>query len=79
MNQIERNDLLTYKFLSNLNSSLKETSISFVVSNCNEEDNCYNSNIWTYQPSTNTYTQLTSQEKESSHLWETMIPYYFLQ
>lgn len=71
MNKIERNDLLNYKFLSKLNSSPKETALSFVVSSCNQEDNCYNSNIWTYQPSTNTYTQLTAQEKESSHLWDT--------
>lgn len=71
MNRIERNDLLTYKFLSNLNESPEETTLSFVVTSSNQEDNCYNSNIWTYQPATNTYTQLTAQEKESSHLWDT--------
>ena len=71
MKQIERNDLLTYKFLSNLNSSPTEGTLSFVVTNSNEEDNCYNSNIWTYQPKSNSYTKLTAQEKESSHLWDT--------
>ncbi|WP_346867372.1 MULTISPECIES: S9 family peptidase [unclassified Clostridium] len=69
MKNIQLEDFTKYNFLSSLNYSPKGDSACFVVSNCNLEDNTYDSNLWLYDLTLNKYHQLTAFNKERSYIW----------
>ena len=60
-------DFLNYKFLSNVQYAPDGKRAAFVVSNCNEEENCYESRLWLYDGA---FRQLTDLGKEARFLWE---------
>ncbi len=60
-------DFLNYKFLSNVQYAPDGKRAAFVVSNCNEEENCYESRLWLYDGA---FRQLTDLGKEAQFLWE---------
>ena len=66
MNAIELKDFLNYKFLSNLQYAPGGKRAAFVVSNCNEEENNYESRLWLYDGE---LRQLTDMGKERGYLW----------
>ncbi|MBE5962192.1 MAG: S9 family peptidase [Lachnospiraceae bacterium] len=71
MNKIEREDLLTYRFLSNPTESPDQKKLCFVVSHCDKEENRYCSNLWIYDKASGKAPfQLTAQDKEGSFLWD---------
>lgn len=69
MKNIQLEDFTKYNFLSSLNYSPKGDTACFVVSNCNLEDNTYDSNLWIYDLTLNKYHQLTAFNKERSYIW----------
>ncbi len=69
MKNIQLEDFTKYNFLSSLNYSPKGDTACFVVSNCNLEDNTYDSNLWLYDLTLNKYHQLTAFNKERSYIW----------
>ncbi len=69
MRNIQLDDFTKFKFLSSLTFSPKGDNACFVMSNCNVDDNNYDSNLWLYNVDNNKYHQLTSFNKESSYLW----------
>ncbi len=66
--QIELRDFLDFKFISNLSFSPDEENGAFVVSNCDEEKNSYQSYL--YVSDGINYRQLTSYGKESLYIWD---------
>ena len=46
MRKLELKDFLNYRFLSNIKYAPGGKAAAFVVSNCNEEENCYESRLW---------------------------------
>lgn len=60
-------DFLNYKFLSNVQYAPDGKRAAFVVSNCNEDENCYESRLWLYDGA---FRQLTDLGKEARFLWE---------
>ncbi|MFR1708313.1 MAG: prolyl oligopeptidase family serine peptidase [Clostridium sp.] len=69
MRNIQLDDFTKYKFLSSLKFSPKGDNACFVVSDCNVEDNGYDSNLWLYNLKSNKYYQLTSFNKARSFIW----------
>lgn len=69
MRNIQLDDFTKYKFLSSLKFSPKGNNACFVVSNCNIEDNGYESNLWIYDLDLKKYYQLTSFNKAGSFIW----------
>ena len=67
MRSVEIRDFLTYKFLSDVQYSPNGKRAAFVVSQCNEEENCYESRLWLYDGA---IRQLTDLGKEGRYLWE---------
>lgn len=67
MEQLKLTDFLSYRFLAQPEYAPGGKRAAFVVSNCNEEDNCYESRLWMYDGS---LRQLTDLGKEGSYLWE---------
>ena len=67
MQAIALNEFLNYRFLSNLKYAPGGKAAAFVVANCNEEENTYESRLWLY--SNNTLKQLTDLGSESSFIW----------
>ena len=67
MRSVEIRDFLTYKFLSDVQYSPNGKRAAFVVSQCNEEENCYESRLWLYDGAIH---QLTDLGKEGRYLWE---------
>ena len=67
MRKLELKDFLNYRFLSNLNYAPGGGAAAFVVSNCNEEENCYESRLWLWNGQ---LRQLTDLGKERTFLWE---------
>ncbi len=68
MKPVEINDFLDYKYLSNVTYAPDGKRAAFVVSNCNEEENYYESRLWLYDGSVR---QLTDLGKEGRYFWET--------
>ena len=67
MRALELKDFLKYKFLSNVKYAPDGKRAAFVVSNCVEEENCYESRLWLYDGG---LRQLTDLGKETTFLWE---------
>lgn len=67
MNPICLNDFLNYRFLSRIKYAPGGQSAAFVVSNCCEDENRYESRLWLYD---GTLRQLTDLGSESSFIWE---------
>lgn len=67
MRKLELKDFLNYRFLSNLQYAPDGTKAAFVVSNCNEKENSYESRLWLWDGQ---LRQLTDLGKESRFLWE---------
>ena len=67
MEPIGIQDFLGYRFLSNVQYAPDGTRAAFVVSNCNEEDNGYESRLWLYDGA---LRQLTDLGKEANYVWE---------
>lgn len=68
MEQLQLNDFLSYLFLSQPKYSPDGKNAAFVVSNCLEEENRYESRLWLYNGSG--LRQLTDLGKESQYIWE---------
>ena len=68
MEPIGIRDFLDYRFLSNVRYSPNGKRAAFVVSNCSEEENGYESRLWLYDGG---LCQLTDLGKEKSFVWET--------
>ncbi len=67
MESIGIKDFLHYRFLSNVKYAPDGKRAAFVVSNCNEEENCYESRLWLYDGA---FRQLTDLGKEARYFWE---------
>ena len=67
MEQLKLTDFLNYRFLSAVRYAPDGSRAAFVVSNCNEEENCYESRLWMYD---GTLRQLTGIGKEGQFVWE---------
>lgn len=67
MDSIQLKDFLQYKYLSALKYAPGGKTAAFVVSNCNEEENNYESRLWLYDGS---LRQLSDLGKERSFIWE---------
>ena len=67
MESIQIKDFLQYRFLSNVQYAPDGKKAAFVVSNCNEEENCYESRLWLYDGE---LRQLTDLGRENRFIWE---------
>ncbi len=67
MKSVEIRDFLNYKYLSNVKYAPDGKRAAFVVSNCDEEENCYESRLWLYDGA---FRQLTDLGKEARYFWE---------
>ena len=67
MKPIELKDFLNYRFLSNVKYAPGGKKAAFVVSECCEEDNSYESRLWLYDGA---LRQLTDLGQERSFFWE---------
>lgn len=69
MEELQLDDFIHYKFLSNLKHSPDGKYACFVVSNANVEDNNYSSNLWLYNTANKDLLQLTTLNKERAFSW----------
>ena len=67
MEQLKLKDFLEYRFLSGVRYAPGGQRAAFVVANCNEEENCYESRLWMYDGQ---LRQLTDLGKEGQFVWE---------
>ncbi len=67
MKPIELRDILNYRFLSGIRFAPGGKRAAFVVSNANEEDNCYEQRLWLYE--NGAVRQLTDLGKEGRFTW----------
>ena len=67
MEAIKQQDLLNYRFLSNVRYAPGGQRGAFVVANTNEVENCYEQRLWLYEKGA--LRQLTDLGKEGSFLW----------
>lgn len=67
MEPIRLNDFLNYRFLSQIKYAPGGKTAAFVVSNCNEDENRYESRLWLYDGG---LRQLTDLGSESNFIWE---------
>ena len=67
MEPIGIRDFLDYKYLSDVKYAPDGKRAAFAVSNCNEDENCYESRLWLYD---GTFRQLTDLGKEARYFWE---------
>ena len=66
MKQLQLRDFLGYRFLSGLRYAPGGQRAAFVVSQCDEEENCYQSRLWMWDGE---LRQLTDIGKEKLFLW----------
>lgn len=69
MERIILEDLLKFKFVSSLAISPNGEKVAFVVHEMNKDDNGYNSNIWLYDATAGSLSQLTSSNRDNSPIW----------
>ena len=67
MESIQIKDFLQYKYLSNVKYAPDGKKAAFVVANCNEDENSYESRLWLYDGE---LRQLTDLGKENRYFWE---------
>lgn len=67
MESIQIKDFLDYRYLANVRYAPDGKKAAFVVSNCSEEENCYESRLWLYDGA---FRQLTDLGKEARYIWE---------
>ena len=65
---IKQNDLLQYKFLSNVSFSPDGEKAVFVVKKADEENNSYDSNLYLYRGGK--IRQLTAMNNEGVYVWK---------
>lgn len=68
MKALRLDEFLEYRFLSDVQYAPGGERAAFVVSVCNEEENCYESRLWLYEGET--LKQLTDLGKEGHFIWE---------
>lgn len=68
MDQLQLTDFLHYRFLSQPKFAPDGQRAAFAVTNCNEEENCYETRLWLWESSR--LRQLTDLGKESRFFWE---------
>ena len=68
MKTLQLKDFLKYQFISDLNYSPDGKKAAFIVSNCNEKENAYDSAIWVLEDGK--YQKLTGFGQERNYLWE---------
>lgn len=68
MESLQLTDFLNYRFLSRPKFSPGGKRAAFVVTNCNEEENTYESRLWLWE--TDALRQLTDLGKEAQYVWE---------
>ena len=66
MQQLQLNDFLNYRFLSNVQYAPGGKRAAFVVTNCDEEENNYQSRLYLYDGEVR---QMTDLGKERSYAW----------
>ena len=67
MESVKINDILSYKFLSEIRYSPDGERAAFVVSNANADENMYESRLWLYE--NGTLKKLTDLGKERAFTW----------
>jgi dipeptidyl aminopeptidase/acylaminoacyl peptidase len=67
MESIGIRDFLNYRYLSNVTYAPDGKRAAFVVSNCNEDENSYESRLWLYDGD---FKQLTDLGREARYIWE---------
>ena len=67
MESIQIKDFLQYKYLSNVKYAPDGKKAAFVVANCNEDENSYESRLWLYDGAVK---QLSDIGKEGGYIWE---------
>lgn len=68
MDQLQLTDFLHYRFLSQPKFAPDGQRAAFAVTNCNEEENCYETRLWLWE--SGRLRQLTDLGKESRFFWE---------
>lgn len=63
------NDLLKYKFISNIEFSPNKTKLAFNIHKCDEKNNSYKSYIYIYKLENKEIFKLTSLGTEGRYLW----------
>lgn len=69
MRNIQLDDFVNYKFLSELQLSPNGEKAAFAVTACNLDQNSYDSNLWIYDMKKNKEFQLTAMNGERSYIW----------
>jgi len=67
--KIKVDSFLDYRFLSDLKFSPDGENLAFKVSQANQDDNDYDSNLWIYNLASDRFYQLTSGKKDGSFAW----------
>ena len=67
MRSVQIKDFLQYRYLSGVKYAPDGRKAAFVVSNCNEEENSYESRLWLYDGA---FRQLTDLGRERGFIWE---------
>ena len=68
MDQLQLTDFLRYRFLAQPKFAPDGQRAAFTVTNCNEEENCYETRLWLWEAGR--LRQLTDLGKESRFFWE---------
>ena len=69
MEKLKVDSMLEYKFLSDLKYSPDGENLAFKVSNADQDENDYNSNLWIYNIKEDSFYQLTSGKKDGGFTW----------
>jgi len=67
--KLKVDSMLEYKFLSDLKYSPDGENLAFKVSNADQDENDYNSNLWIYNIKEDSFYQLTSGKKDGGFTW----------
>lgn len=69
MRRLTIEDLLNYKYLSALVASPDKKKCAFIVSQCNEKKNCYDSSVYVFDRQTRRTSRYTTGGAEKNVLW----------
>ena len=69
MEKIKVDSFLDYRFLSDLKYSPDGENLAFKVSQANQDDNDYDSNLWIYNLASDRFYQLTSGKNDGGFVW----------
>ncbi|MFN2363090.1 MAG: S9 family peptidase, partial [Halarsenatibacteraceae bacterium] len=69
MEKLKVDSMLEYRFLSDLKYSPDGENLAFKVSQADQDENDYNSNLWIYNLEADNFYQLTSGKKDGGFAW----------